>query len=164
MWSCNRRALLAALPGFALAGCGFSPAYGPGGAATRLQNTVLADAPVGRPAYLLTRHIEDRLGRGSPARYGLSYAINLDEEAIAISANNVTTRYNILGNVKYALRDLQSTEVLLTGSADSFVGYSASGSTVATQAARRDAEARLMTILAEQILNRLTAEAGALPA
>lgn len=159
----SRRFLLTALPGLALAGCGFTPAYGPNGAANRLQGRVLVDAPVGRPAYLLSRHIEERIGRGNPARYGLGYSIQIDEEAVAISVNNVTTRYNLLGTVKYALRDLETTAVVLTGSADSFVGYSASGTTVATQAAQRDAEARLVTILADQILNRLTAEAGKLP-
>ena len=76
----------------------------------------------------------------------------------------MTTRYNLLGRVEYALRDLQTGAVVLTGQADSFTSYSASGTTVATQAAQRDAEARLMVILADQILNRLTAEAGALPA
>lgn len=160
MSCCSRRFLLSALPVLALAGCGFSPAYAPGGAANGLQGAILVDAPTGRPSYLLTRHIEDRLGRGAPGRFGLGYAISLDEDAVAISANNVITRYNILGTVKYALRDLETKEVVLTGSVDSFVGYSASGSTVATQAAQRDAEARLMGILAEQILNRMTAEAG----
>lgn len=158
----SRRFLLSALPALALSGCGFSPAYAPGGSANALQGAILVDAPTDRAAYLFTRHIEDRLGRAAPGRYGLGYAISLDEDSVAISADNVITRYNILGTVKYALRDLKTKEVVLTGSVDNFVGYSASGSTVATQAARRDAEARLMGILAEQILNRLTAEAGRL--
>ena len=98
------------------------------------------------------------------ARYGLGYSIALSEEAIAISANNVATRYNLLGQVTYALRDLETGQVLLSGKADSFTSYSASGSTVATQAAERDAEARLMVILADQIVTRLTAEAARLPA
>ena len=147
-----------------LAGCGFTPAYGPSGPASRLQNAILVDEPKGRAAYLLTRHIEERLGRGAPPRYGLSYAISTGQEAIAISGNNVTTRYNYLGTVTYALRDMQTGAVLLSGKAESFTGYSASGSTVATQAARRDAEARLMTILADQVINRLTAGAATLPA
>ena len=164
MSSCSRRALLAALSGLALAGCGFAPAYAPGGPAARLRGAVLVDAPTGRPGYLLTRHIEARLERGAPGRFGLSYTIEIEEDAVAISADNVITRYNILGDVAYALRDLDDSQVLLSGDVSSFVGYSASGSTVATQAARRDAEARLMRILADQILTRLTAEADRLPA
>ena len=162
MSSCSRRFVLLGLPA-GLAACGFQPAFGPGGAAQGLQNAVLVDSPNSRPGYLLTRHIEDRLGRGELRRYGLSYAITLSEDEIAISPTDVTTRFNLLGKVKYALRDLDSKVVLFSGEVDSFASYSASGTTVATQAAARDAEARLMVILADQILTRLTAEAGKLP-
>lgn len=163
MLSFSRRFVLFALPGM-VAGCGFSPAFGPGGPGTRLQNTILVDEPNTREAFLFTRHFEERLGRGQPGRYGLSYAIELEEQAIAISGENVTTRFNILGDVKYALRDLQSNVVLFSGKVNNFTGYSASGTPVATQAAQRDAEARLMIIMVDQIIARLTAEAGSLPA
>lgn len=163
MLSYSRRFVLFAIPAV-LAGCGFSPAFAPGGAATRLQNSILLDEPKGREGYLFNRHFEDRLGRGIPGRYGLSYAIALSEDPIAIAENNVITRYNLLGSVKFALRDMDSKAVLVSGQVDNFTSYSASGTTVATQAAQRDAEARLMVILADQIINKLTAEAGKLPA
>lgn len=157
----NRRLFL--ISSAALAGCGFAPAFGPGGAATRLQGTVLVDEPKDRPGYLLTRRFEERLGRASPGRYGLSYAVTLGDAPIAISATNAVTRYNKLGSVIWALRDLQTDKVLISGKADSFTSYSASGTTVATQAAERDAEERLMAILTDRIVTRLIAEAGALP-
>lgn len=162
MSSYSRRFVLVGLPAVTAA-CGFEPAFAPRGQAARLQNAVLVDEPNSRPGFLLTRHIEERLGRGELQRYGLSYAIDIEEEAIAISGANVITRFNLLGNVTYALRDLSSTAVLFSGQAASFTSYSASGSTVATQAAERDAEARLMVILADQVITRLTAEAGNLP-
>lgn len=158
----SRRFVLLGLPAFAGA-CGFTPAFAPGGSAASLQNNVLVDEPDGREAFLLTRHFEDRLGRAAQARYGLSYSITLSEDPIAISEDNVISRFNILGNVKYALRDMQSKAVLFSGQVDSFTSYSASGTTVATQAAERDAVGRLMVILADQMINRLTAEAGRLP-
>ncbi|WP_428512421.1 LPS assembly lipoprotein LptE [Roseovarius sp.] len=163
MSSFNRRFIVLGLPA-GLAACGFAPAYAPGGGGSNLQGAVLVEAPNSRPGYLLTRHIEERLGRGERQVYGLGYSITLTEEAVAISRSNVNTRYNLLGNVTYALRDLRSNAVVLSGQADSFTSYSASGTTVATQAAKRDAEARLMVILGDQILNRLTAEAGKLSA
>lgn len=141
----------------ALAGCGFAPVYGPGGGGSALYNAVLVDEPVTRDAYLLTREVEQRLGRAGDARYGLGYDITLREESIAISANNVTTRYNLIGQVTYALRDLATQKVVNSGKVNSFTGYSASGSTVATQAAERDARARLMRILADQMITRLVA-------
>ena len=55
---------------------------------------------------------------------------------------------------------MRSTTVT-SGTVDSFTGYSATGSTVATRAARADAEERLTTILADQIVTRLIAAAPA---
>lgn len=164
-WYSRRAVLLGGA--CALAGCGFEPAYGPNGSANKLQGRVRVDDPVGRPGYLLTREIEDRLGAGPPGGaggvYGLSYAITIDEQAVAISSNNVATRFNLQGSVVYALRDLDSTAVLVTGQAGNFTSYSAFGTPVATQAAARDAEERLMVILADQIITRLIAESGSLP-
>ncbi len=162
MSSFNRRAFLV-LSASGLAACGFTPAYGPQGGGGALQSNIEVDAPTTRPDYLLTRHLEDRLGRATSARYGLSYAIDLSQSPIAISANNVTTRYNVLGEITYALRDLQSGAVLTSGKVDSFTSYSTSGTTVATQAAEKDAQERLMVILGDQVVTRLLAAAPDLP-
>ncbi|MEM8732152.1 MAG: LPS assembly lipoprotein LptE [Pseudomonadota bacterium] len=162
----RRVLLLGALTG--LAGCGFEPAFTASGGATKLQNRVRVDDPLDRPAYLLTREIEDRLGRGAAVgdggAYGLSYDISISILAAGITSTNEVTRFNLQGEVAYALRDLDSTAVLLSGQVSNFTSYSASGTTVATQAAARDAEDRLMVILADQIVDRLIAEADSLPA
>jgi LPS-assembly lipoprotein len=144
--------------------CGFTPAYAPGGAATRLQNSVLLDDPGGRADYVLVRRFEERMGRAAPARYGLSYSVFTEEQAIAISSNNIITRYNILGTVTYALRDMDTEKVLTSGKVENFTSYSAEDTTVSTQSAQENAEERLMVILADQIITRLTAEAAQLPA
>ena len=49
---------------------------------------------------------------------------------------------------------------MTSGTVQSFTSYSATGSTIATLAAQRDARARLMQILADQIAQRLAAEPG----
>lgn len=157
MSSFNRR--LFCLTGLAaLAGCGFSPVYAPGGGGAALLDSVRLDAPQTRADFLFMRTMEERLGRASEtgAEYALSYAIALHEEAIAISATNVNTRYNIIGSLTYALRDLSTGAVVTSGETGNFTGYSASGTTVATQAAQRDARSRLMTILADDVTTRLT--------
>lgn len=160
MLFCKRRSfIIAALA--ALSACGFTPVYGPDGAGTALQGAVLIDAPNTRDAYLLTQELEARLGRANPGRFGLSHAITMRQESIAISKSNVTTRYNLLGEITFALRDLDTQKVITSGTVRNFTGYSASGSTVATQAAERDARERLMNILAEQIIARLVAAVSA---
>ena len=109
------------------------------------------------------QRLEERLGRGSAPAYGLSLALNVKQERMAIDATNITTRFNVIGKATYAMRSLDDGAVLLSGSVDSFTGYSATGTTAATQAAQRDARERLMTILADQIVTRLMAQAGTLP-
>jgi LPS-assembly lipoprotein len=48
-------------------------------------------------------------------------------------------------------------EVFLSKTAKSFTGYSATGTTVATERSKRDAYDRLMVILAKQVSNHLWA-------
>ena len=161
MWLSDRRTFLASL--VALGGCGFAPVYGPGGAANRLQGNVAVDAPVDRDSYLLVQRLEERLGRSNAAIYGLSLALNVKQERVAIDATNITTRFNVIGKATYAMRHLDEGKVLFSGNVDSFTGYSATGTTAATQSAQRDARERLMTILADQIITRLMAQAATLP-
>ncbi|GGO59022.1 LPS-assembly lipoprotein [Roseovarius pacificus] len=168
MSSFDRRTFLtgacSALTAPALAGCGFTPAYAPGGAATRLRNAVSIMEPDDRAGYLMTRELEDRLGRASMPRYDLIYSLDLISQPVAISTSNIVMRYNLLGEGTYVLRDRDSGAVVLSGTVDSFTSFSASGSTVATQAAERDAEERLITILADQMVARLIAGSAGLPA
>jgi LPS-assembly lipoprotein len=140
-----------------LAGCGFAPAYGPGGVGSALVGRVVVEAPDTRATYLLTQEIETRLGRPANPRYALIPVVTLNTQAMAINRNNVASRFNLLGTVAYSLRDLETGAVVTTGEVTSFTGYSATGTTVAVQAAERDAEARLMAILADQVLTRLLA-------
>ncbi|MEM7731374.1 MAG: LPS assembly lipoprotein LptE [Pseudomonadota bacterium] len=146
------------------AGCGFTPAFAPGGAATRLQNSVSLDDPDDRADYLLVRRFEERMGPASPARYGLSYSVSMTQSGIAVASTSVTTRVNILGSVTYALRDLETDRVLTSGTVDQFTSYSAEDTTISAQSSRQDAEERLMVIMTDQMITRLTAEADKLPA
>ena len=153
---CNRRFFL--ISGLSLlAGCGFAPAYGPGGAGSALMGQVVVEAPDTRATYLLTQEIETRLGRPANPRFALIPVVALTTQAMAINRNNVASRFNLLGTVAYSLRDLETGAVVTSGDVTSFTGFSATGTTVAVQAAERDAEARLMAILSDQLLTRLLA-------
>jgi LPS-assembly lipoprotein len=164
MSSFNRRKFLVGPPAIlaaaGLSGCGFTPAYGPSGAAGKLRNAVEVSEPKGRAGYLMTRELEDRLGRADQPRYALVYAIEVNESAVAISRLNLITRYNMLGKVTYALNDVETDEVLTSGTVDNFTSFAASDTTVATEAARRAAEQRIVVILSDQVVARLVAAAG----
>ncbi len=141
----------------ALAACGFAPVYGPDGAGTALQNAVLVDPPSDREGFLLVRQLEDRLGRAGDPAYRLSINLTVDQESRAIDPDGDIRRFHLIGVATYELRDAATGAVLRKAKVDNFVGYSTSGTTVATLAARRDAQQRLMTILADQIVLQLQA-------
>ncbi|MBL4918102.1 LPS assembly lipoprotein LptE [Szabonella alba] len=160
MSSSDRRTFLAFFPAGVLAGCGFAPAYGPGGPGLKLQNAVLADAPRDGFGFNLVKRLEERLGPAQAARYGLSYEIGLKSTGVAITTDNAITRYNLNGVVDWTLRDLGTDTQLAAGRAESFTSHSATGSTVAGLAAEGDAQRRLMRILADQIVTQLLATSG----
>ena len=141
----------------ALAACGFTPVYGPGGAGSELQNRVLVDPPVDREGFLLVRQIEERLGRTDDAAYRLSGKLTLVQENRAIDPDGDIRRFHLIGTATYELREAATGDIVRADTVDDFVGYSATGTTVATLAARRDAQERLMTILADQIVLQLQA-------
>lgn len=160
MWLSKRAFLLSSLA--ALAACGFTPAYGPRGAAGKLQNSIEVNAPTDRNAYLLVQALEDRLGRPGTPRYRLETDFSVDRERMAVTADNVATRQNLIGRVVYRLRDADGT-LLTQGRVDALGAYSSTDSTIATSAARDDAYARLARMLADRIVTRLIAAASDLP-
>ncbi|MEM8655393.1 MAG: LPS assembly lipoprotein LptE [Pseudomonadota bacterium] len=140
-----------------VAACGFEPVYGPGGAGTQLQNRVLVDKPIDREGFLLVRQLEERLGRAGDPAYRLSLELAVGEEARAIDPDGDIRRFHVIGEALYSLSDTSSGAIVRSGAVDNFVGYSATGTTVATLAAKRDATERLMTILADEIVLQLQA-------
>ncbi|MDG1470286.1 MAG: LPS assembly lipoprotein LptE [Ascidiaceihabitans sp.] len=140
-----------------IAACGFTPVYGPGGVGNLLQNNLLVDEPTTRQGFFVTRQIEDRLGRAANPDYALAIELETTENALAIDADGEIARYNILGTADFALRDLATGAILETGTVNGFTGYSATGTTVASLSAQRDATERLMTQLADHIVTHLYA-------
>ncbi|GAB4384255.1 LPS assembly lipoprotein LptE [Albidovulum sp.] len=159
MSSSDRRGFLLLAAAAALAGCGFTPAYGPGSAARGLQGRVRIDAPEDKDGFDFVARLEERLGRPGPAAYGLSYRIETEAAGLAIAPDNAIIRYQLSGRIEYRLRDLASDRVLSEGVVRSFTAYSASGTPVETAASEADAHHRLMRILADQIVTRLIATA-----
>lgn len=142
-----------------LAGCGFAPAYGPGGAAAGLQGSIRADDPTDKNSFDLVQRLEERLGRPQATRFALSYSIRTKAIGVGVTPENVTTRYNLTGQIDWSLTEIATQTRVTGGRVDSFTSWSATGSTVAGLAAEEDAALRLMRILADQIVTRLTATA-----
>ncbi|MEO9685715.1 MAG: LPS assembly lipoprotein LptE [Tateyamaria sp.] len=142
-----------------LASCGFQPVHGPNGAGSTLQNRVLVDEPDDRLGFQLVQRLEERLGRGNDPAFRLAVDLNVAEEARAIDPEGDIRRFHLIGTAAFTLSETGSGTVIRADNIENFVGYSATGTTVATLAARRDAQERLMSILADQIVLRLQASA-----
>ncbi len=160
MSSSDRRAVVLSLLALPLAGCGFTPVYGPGGAAEGLRGQIRMDEPSDREGFLLVRALERRLGLPENARYALSASIRLGEEGIGITADQVITRFQVRGEVTYALTDLVTGRRVTSGTVSNFTSYSTTGTTVATRTAEDSARERFMVVLADQIVARLLATAA----
>ena len=152
MWLSSRRGFL--LVALALAGCGFVPVNSVSSKSQMLRNTVLVQAPTNRVEFELVRNLEVQLGQATSKLYGLRYKLNVDEDIIIVSAAQEINRFSLVGVLEYSLVD-NDAMVLLSRTAKSFTGYSATGTTVATQRSKRDAYNRLMVILAKQVSNSL---------
>ncbi|OYX25958.1 MAG: hypothetical protein B7Z10_04630 [Rhodobacterales bacterium 32-66-7] len=147
----------------ALAACGFTPAYAPGGAATKLQGKVFVAEPSDKNGFDLVARLEERLGRPEAVAYDLAYTIATEAVGVGITVDNEITRFNLKGVVDYSLTDRATGARVAGGLVNSFTAYSATGSTVAGLAAEEDAATRLMRILADQITARLIAAAASFP-
>lgn len=151
----RRAVVLGLLAGPGLAGCGFAPAYGPGGGGERLRGRVAVAAPDTPDGFVLGARLEDRLGR-APDGAALRLVADLSVEAVsaAVTPGGAITRYDLVGRAPWRLLG-PGEAVLAQDEATAFTGYSATGTTVATAAAEADARARLMALLAEAIVTRL---------
>ncbi len=139
----------------ALAGCNFAPVHGDGSKFQVLHNAVLVQAPTNRLEFELVRHLEVQLGQATAKRYDLLYKLNVDEDIIYVSSAQEVNRFSLVGVLEYSLVDNNGV-ILLSETAKSFTGYSATGTTVATQRSKRDAHDRLMAILAKKLANSLS--------
>lgn len=163
MWCSDRRgffALALAAPAV-LAACGFSPALAPGAPAAALRGRVRAEDPADARARAFVARIEERLGPPEAADFRLAYALETRRRPVGITPGGLTTRVQIEGLARFTLIAAATGAELLSGRVEGFTAYSTTGSAVAALAAAEAAEARLMRILADQVVGRLLAWPGA---
>lgn len=146
MWWSDRRSLLVALgAGMLAAGCGFSPAYAPGGGGEALVGTIRADNPGARRDFQFVAALEERLGRPDQPRWAMSYQIGFGGSSATLF---------------YQIRPIAGGDVVASGAVSAQSRLSDTDSQFSTIAARDDAELRLMRLLADQLVTRLYTEPG----
>ena len=145
-----RRLVLLSLMG--LAGCAFVPIYGQDNG---LRERVGFETDETVAGFRLRERLEERLGRSATPQYLLRTSVRSRQRSAAITSEGDTLRLNIIGTATWTLEATGSGESIAEGEVEAFTSYSASASTIATQATRDDAEARLSIILADLIVSRL---------
>lgn len=148
----SRRAALLGLLG--LAACGFTPVYGPGGVGAAWQNAVAIEAPDTVLGFRMAGRLGEQFGPATNARYTLGVTPQAAPVSATITEDGDITRFNLTGNAMWVLRDATGASVA-DGLVQTFTSYSATGTTVATQAAEADAERRLAIALADLVVAQL---------
>lgn len=146
-----------------LTACALTPAYGPGGSGTALHGRVALPVPDDVDSFALNRRLTERLGPENTAAFALDYRLTTAIVGQGITPDEVTTRYSLNGTVDFVLTDIATGATVTQGSVSSFTSYSATGTTIATTSAERDAHERLMIMLADQIVTRLLANGPRAP-
>ena len=140
----------------ALGACGFTPLYGTNGEAQALLGKVRFVTPETEFGFRVARALETRFGFAEANAIEVTVDLSERQSSAAVTSDGDITRFDITGVATWS-GDGQAN---LEGQVQSFTGYSATGSTVATQAAERDARARLAQILADQLSTDLIIALG----
>ena len=114
----------------------------------------------GNYGFAMGQALQNRFGPPTDPYFRLSYTLSTRSERVAITTAQSTNRYNLIGRSNYQLVVLATGDVVTSGTVDGFSSYSATGSSVATRAASRDAYERLSVILSDKIVARLQATPG----
>ena len=150
----TRRAVVFGLTGISLVGCGFEPALGTNGTLGAFQSRIRFDDPVDRNGFTLKTALEDRIGQGKD--FGLSYQIETNVLDIGITPDRVITGQQIEGTVSFELVNIATGRVILSDKVEGFTSFGTTGTTASTAFANEAALDRLMIILSEKIIRRLS--------
>ena len=142
-----------------LAACGLRPMYAGGslGAVTGGLATVQVAPIPERAGWLVRNALVDRMGgeSGDPA-YRLEVELDDDLTAFGIRGDAAVTRERRTLRARYRLVDLKSGEVVLDATAGSDAGIDIVSSEYATVAAEQTAQERLASVVADQMVWRLS--------
>lgn len=137
------------------ASCGFSPVYAPGSkTAAALSDIVVAPPNNNRPNYVFVTELEDRIGRNPNGSKELKHDIWVYEEDPGLVSS--TARIHLVGKVTYQVVSVKDGRFLFGGTVENFVAFIVDDNL--TTAVRNDATERLMKILADHMVTRLTVQ------
>ena len=134
-----------------LAGCGFTPLYGEGGAGASLSRISVATQD-DRLGYRLREQLEDTLGwdRNAPALYRLETVVEQSRRPLGRRIDDTATRYELTVRGAWTLTPVAG-GAPLTGTEAVTTTYAAADQPYAAIAAQQDGEDRAASELARLI-------------
>ncbi len=118
----------------------------------------------GTTGYLMRERLVERLGDGGTSTHRLAVDLKLSQVGVALTEDDVTSRFDVIGVAAWRLVPLGGTIPALAEEERAVTGYSAptsaTTSAFAILSARRDAEERLALVLADRIAQRIAVEAA----
>ncbi len=135
-----------------IAGCGFKPLYGRDGASPARLAGIYVEPIADRTGYELRNTLIDLLDAGDRGakNYSLKIVLQQERKGIALQTDASITRYNVMVNADYALRDATG-KVLKQGRQSTLTAYNVVSSPYATLTAEHDAQKRAAEDLAYRI-------------
>jgi len=137
--------------GFALAGCGFQPMYGP--SLSPQLSSIYVEPVAERDGYELRNSLIDLLGSNGEMRgkrYRLTITMRESNRGVALQGDASITRYNDTVAASFVLADLDG-KIVTQGSQTGLTAYNVTSSPYSTLAAQQDADKRAAQDLAEHI-------------
>ena len=134
----------------ALASCGFEPVYGENSAAEGTLSKASLRDPTTQPEFIFVKAFEQRVPRPQNPQYGINYQISIGYQGLDVID---ASRVQVVGRIVADFVNLETDTVEFVSTVDAFTSYTSGGSFPETQ--RRDAETRLIKILADRLLTRL---------
>lgn len=164
-----RAALLALAALGGVAGCGFQPLYGSGAAApgsiaeetgvTRTLARIEVATIPDRAGQMLRTELVDRLSPGGRPRdplYRLDVALSSSTQELGIERDEVATRANLRVVGQYRLIRKEDGQEMTSGRLTTLTSYNILPDPVVTITAERDAEARALSRLADNLRTQLS--------
>lgn len=140
------------------AGCGFSPTYQASSAGRKLIGGISLPGATDPNEFEYRERLRRRFGdAGDGATYRLESELTLTEDGIAITQASDITRFRVTGTAEWRLISIEDKRIVFEDKVSTFSGFDATDSAFAARSARRAAETRVVTELAELTASRLSA-------
>lgn len=144
-----------------LSNCGFQPALKKNVTSFPEMGQFEVSVTGGRASFFLEELISQRLGLNNGAtKYQLNAELDVSERDEAVPNAGGINRKLLQGEMTYVIWSAAATEIIADGIVSGSASYSGGGGNVASEAARLDAEKRMLTQIADRLYSQLIVTAN----